>query len=204
MRSKFLIFLAVASLFVGRALPAQAPTEISPGLSRLEGSDSENHVAYVRIFLTGTLVPPQSPVPAPPPTLTAQCTRQPSGKLVFELFANFGGIDDFAYHRPWLPSDGGLFPPTTQKATLTMEFLGYTRVKPVKRQWELVDRPHGQLRYNTPGLGSANMEEIAYYFQYLKALPTLRLTYGSRSAEFLTAPLLTRLRTEPLCRASGL
>jgi hypothetical protein len=48
---------------------------------RLEGSDPDNHVAYVRIFLSGTSASHESA----PPTLTAQCTRQSLGKLAFEL-----------------------------------------------------------------------------------------------------------------------
>ena len=34
----------------------------------------------------------------------------------------------------------------------------------------------GQYRYNPTGGGSANLEEITYYFRYLLALPRLRLT----------------------------
>ncbi len=63
-----------------------------------------------------------------------------------------------------------------QRFQLTMDFLGYTHVTPVKRQWETLRQSFGELRYTTPGLGSANMEPIAFYLQYLKALPTLRIT----------------------------
>ena len=62
----------------------------------------------------------------------------------------------------------------------------------------------GQYRYNPPGGGSANLEEIIYYLRYLVALPTLRLTLGNRSVEFMTSPLLAEIRKEPLCRAAGL
>jgi len=48
------------------------------------------------------------------------------------------------------------------------------------------------------------MEEIAYYLRFLLALPTLRLTLGNRSAEFMTTPLLEAIRSEPLCSAAGL
>jgi hypothetical protein len=90
----------------------------------------------------------------------------------------------------------------SDKAVLTMEFLGYTHVKPVRRQWEIPVQTPGQYRYNSPGGGSANLEEITYYLRYLVALPTLRLTLDSRSAEFLTTPLLDQIRKEPLCRAA--
>ena len=85
-----------------------------------------------------------------------------------------------------------------------MDFLGYKPVKPARRQWETPIQTPGQYRYNPPGSGSSNMEEIAYYLRYLLALPTLRLTLGERSAEYMTTPLLDAIRKEPLCRASGL
>lgn len=201
----FLFRVCALWLLIGVHAKLQAqlqPTVIGPGLSRIEGIDPDNHVSYVRIFLAGTLFPAADITPSP--TLTAQCTQQPFGKLGFELFANFGGIDDFAYHRPWMPKDGGMFAPVTQKAQVTMEFLGYTKVKPVKRQWELVDAPHGQIRYNTPSGSSSNMEDVTYYLQYLKALPTLRLTYAGKTSEFLVTPLFEQIRKEPTCHASGL
>ena len=85
-----------------------------------------------------------------------------------------------------------------------MEFLGYTHVKPVRRQWEVPVQTPGQYRYNPPGAGSANLEEIAYYLRYLVALPTLRLTLDNHSADFLTTPPLDEIRKKPLCRAASL
>jgi hypothetical protein len=85
-----------------------------------------------------------------------------------------------------------------------MEFLGYTKVKPMKRQWEHVVQPAGQLRYNNPGGGSTNLEDAAYLFQYLRSLPTLRITGEAHTASFLTDALQAQLRKEPLCGASGL
>ncbi len=115
----------------------------------------------------------------PPPTLIAQCTLRPNGRSYFELFANFGGATDLAYYPPWTPaSKNDLFPPITQKVIITMDFLGYKPVKPARRQWETPTQTPGQYRYNPPGSGSSNMEEIAYYLRYLLALPTLRLTLG--------------------------
>ncbi len=189
-----------------QVLDAQQTPVLSSELGSLEGTDPDDHVVYTRIFLAGTLVPPAQTADRGtlPPTLTAQCTKHPDGKLGFELFANFGGVEDHGYHRPWMPKDGGFFPPPPGKAIVTMEFLGYTRVKPVKRQWDLVEHPAGEMRYSSPAMGSANMEDVSFYLQYLKALPTLRLTYGGRAAQFVTTPLLERLHGEPLCRASRL
>jgi hypothetical protein len=145
--------------------------------------------------------PPSSSTIAP--TLIAQCTRKPSGKLGFELLANFGGVSDLAYYPPWTPANSGdIFPPRLEKPIITMEFLGYTHVKPVKRQWEALLHPVGEYRYSAPASGSNNMEDSTYYLRFLIALPTLRLSLAGKTAEFHTAPLLDQIRKEPLCRAS--
>jgi hypothetical protein len=206
-------------------------TALSPGLSRVSGTDSSSHIEYVRLFVAGSPVSPQgSPSFAEPrlqsdpnplavaslsshsvehsdatigPTLIAQCTRRPSGKLAFELLANFGGVSDVAYYPPWTPANSSdLFPPQLEKATITMDFLGYTHVKPVKRQWEALLQPAGEYRYNAPSTGSSNLEDSTYYLRFLLALPTLRLTLNQKVAEFNTTALLDQIRREPLCKAS--
>ena len=88
---------------------------------------------------------------------------------------------------------------------MTMEFLGYTHVKPVKRAWEFLQAPEGELRYAAPGMRSPNMEPISFYLQDLKALPTLRLTAPARGTlEFETTKWLQAVKAEPLCAAAGL
>jgi hypothetical protein len=181
-------------------------TTLANGVERLAGTESASKIEYVRLILSGSLGnAATADAPVPQPTLIAQCTLRPNGRSYFELFANFGGITDLTYYPPWTPaSKQDLFPPVTQKVIITMDFLGYKPVKPVRRQWEIPVQTSGQYRYNPPGGGSANMEEITYYLRYLLALPTLRLTLDNRSAEFMTTPLLDAIRKEPLCRAAGL
>jgi len=209
-----LAFLGVASV-VGEEEAAEQPdhpqlikTTLASGVDRIAGQEPASRIQYVRLALVGSLHLPatgDSPAPSPSPTLIAQCTLRPNGKSYFELFANFGGVTDLAFYPPWTPSSqGDLFPPPTQKVMMTMDFLGYTHVKPVRRQWEIPVQTPGQYRYNPPGSGSSNLEEIAYYLRYLLALPTLRLTLGNNSADFLTTPLLNEIRKEPLCRAAAL
>jgi hypothetical protein len=209
------VMLLLALLCASPAVLAQQPSAQQPekttlvsGINRLAGHDTTSHIQYVRLILSGTLRTPSTPdssAPSVPPTLIAQCTLRPDGKSYFELFANFGGVTDVAFYPPWVPTTKeDLFPPRTEKATFTMEFLGYTRVKPVRRQWEIPVQTPGQYRYNPPGAGSANLEEITYYLRYLLSLPTLRLTLDNRSADFLTTPLLSEIRKEPLCRAASL
>jgi hypothetical protein len=206
-----LLLLCALTILAGQDSPqsdSRQPerTTLPNGVDRLAGTEIASKIEYVRLILSGSLrssAPADAPVP--PPTLIAQCTLRPNGRSYFELFANFGGITDLTYYPPWTPaSKQDLFPPVTQKATITMDFLGYKAVKPVRRQWEIPVQTSGQYRYNPPGGGSANMEEISYYLRYLLALPTLRLTLDNRSAEFMTTPLLDAIRKEPLCRAAGL
>jgi hypothetical protein len=183
-------------------------TTLASGVDSISGLEPTSNIHYVRLILPGSLrtrSPADFPAPSPAPTLIAQCTLKPNGKSSFELFANFGGTTDLAFYPPWTPtSKQDLFPPRTDKVNLTMEFLGYTHVTPVRRQWEIPIQTPGQYRYNPPGGGSANLEEITYYLRYLVALPTLRLTLDTRSADFLTTPLLDEIRKEPLCRAASL
>ena len=201
--------LIVASLLRCPLLYSQTET-LAPGLRKLSGVEPTSKISYTRIFLDGTLVPPNSQPEAAllktdtPPVLIAECTQQPNGKLRFELHATYGGVEDTAYYPPWHPTPDDLYPPETQKVTITMDFFGYTKVKPAKRQWEYLKAPAGELRYNPPSRSSSNLEEIAFYLQYLRALPTLRLTAADKAAQFNVNPLFDAMRKEPLCKASGI
>jgi hypothetical protein len=180
-------------------------TPLAPTLARSEGIEPTSNIAFTRLYLTAQSDPTPTEFDISHPTLTIQCTKRLNGKYLFELFVNFGGVTDIAFYPPWRPvNDQDHFPPHTDKLTLTMEFLGYTKVKPVKREFEAVIQPDHQLRYNPPSSGSRNLEEIAFYFQYLRALPTFHINDPTHSATFLTEPLLTQIRKESLCKASGL
>lgn len=179
-------------------------TTLPSGIVRISGTEPSSHIQYVRMVWAGKLLSPADPAPDPAPSIIAQCTVRPNGKAFFDLFANFGAFTDLAFYPPWKPKGPRDFAPATEKATITMEFLGYTRVKPVKKQWEIPVETPGQYRYNQPGLGSPNMEDLSYYLQYLIALPTLRLTFGRQSAEFNMAPVLEQIRKEPGCVAARL
>jgi hypothetical protein len=121
------------------------------------------------------------------------------------MFTTFGGPADLAFYPPWKPADANdHFPPRTEKVTITMDFLGYTHVKPFRRQWEIPTEETSVYRYNSPSAGSTNLEEVSWFLRYLMSLPTLRLTLNNVSAEFVTTPFLADIRQEPLCRAAGL
>jgi hypothetical protein len=70
-----------------------------------------------------------------------------------------------------------------------MEFLGYIRIKPVRRQWEIPV----QTRASTATIlqeAVPPISKITYYLRYLAALPTLRLTLDNRSADSYNAAAL--------------
>lgn len=194
-------------------LSQPALAAVGPDLWRVEGRDTWSGVHYLRVLLTAQAQAGGAEQPAAAngtadlnrATLTGQCTQEASGKLRFELFANFGGVPDAAFYPPWHSiSREDLFPPGTRKVILTMEFLGYTKVKPYRRQFEEVAAPEGgQLRYVNPGTASSNLEAPGWFFQYLRALPTLRLSGEGHTAEFATAAWMAALHREPLCGASG-
>ena len=199
--------------FAGQPPPTPALTAVGAGLWRLAGQDPGSGITYVRVFLVATRSSARpaaaaASLDAPDlssPTLTGQCTRDARGRLRFEMFVNFGGVTDTAFYPPWRstgPED--LFPRPTDKLELRMEFLGYTKVKPLKRQFERVEAPGGdQMRYTNPGGGSSNLDPPGSFFLYLRSLPTLRLSGSAASAEFFTTPWLQQLHGEPLCAASG-
>jgi hypothetical protein len=201
---------ALLIVFATNLAQSQLPT-FAPNMARLDGTEPSSGIIYTRLFISAL---PDSPDASQPtsqtldltrPILTAECTKRPNGKFFFDLFVNFGGITDTAYYPPWKPANADdLFPPTTVKTFLTLDFLGYTKYKPARRQFEYVINPSGQLRYSSPGLYSKNLEDVTWFFQVLKALPTLKITGEGHTASFSMIPLLTQLHSEPLCKAPGL
>ncbi|MDP9051051.1 MAG: hypothetical protein M3O31_10105 [Acidobacteriota bacterium] len=215
-RPLVLTLLALTYVLVLICLPVQAQqpepetTTLPSGVQRIAGTEPSSHIQYARLILRGTLHSAAKgatdpAAPDPPPVLIAQCSLRPNGKYLFEMFSSFGGPANLAFYPPWKssgPSD--TFPPRTEKTTLTMDFLGYTHVKPFRRQWEIPVEAPSLYHFNPPGSGSPNLEEVSYFLRYLMSLPTLRLTRNNLSAEYVTTPLLADIHNEPLCRASGI
>ncbi len=175
------------------------------GLHKASGVDPDSGIRYVLLSVDG--LPAKSMLmPDPPPRLTAQCTKTPAGKLKFEVLADLGGAPEVLFFPPWKPrSSQDLYPPTLVQTTIIMEFLGYTRVKPVKRQWVTPEGLPDEFEYAAPGFRSGNMEDFRFYLQYLRSLPTLRLTIPGRGAsQWETTAWLQALHAEPICGASGL
>jgi len=155
------------------------------------GTDAASGIEWTLISMSGKVVGMGAAETAP--RLTAQCTKDPKGKLRFELLADVGDVPEVRFVPPFKPTKDELFPPNLPRAAVTMEFLGYRKVKPVKRQWA----------------SSGNMEEVVFYLQYLKALPTLRLSLPDKAGkpvvvEFDTTSWQAKVKADPLCWASAL
>jgi hypothetical protein len=118
-------------------------TTLPSGIGRVAGTDQPSAIQYTRLILSGSLhsagkAASDPPPPNPLPILVAQCSMRPGQKYFFEMFANFGGPADLRFYPPWRPKDShDLFQPANAKVTITMDFLGYTHVKPFRRQWEI-------------------------------------------------------------------
>ncbi len=191
--------LSTAALILATACIAQQP---SSHLRHIEGTDPDTGTEYTRILLPGRLASnsPLMPIAlTDAPTLIAQCTRQSSGKLGFDLLVQFGDVSDLDFHPPVQPSPAH---PRPARVDVTLDFSGYTHINGMKRQWESLREPNGMLRYSSPGLHSGNMEGAPVLLRYLVALPELRLSVTDRSADFNTTPLLSDIRSEPLCKAA--
>jgi hypothetical protein len=190
------------------------------GIATASGTDAGTGVAYALISVEGKVVgapigplPPQvaAMIPAAAttsdaqPRLTAQCTKDTAGALKFELFADMGGVGTLAYHPPWKPTPQMQVQPPIQSVMMTTQFLGYTKIKPLRLGWTYLRELPGEMRYATPGFHSANMESEKVFVQYLRALPTVRMTIvGRGTVEFETSGWQTAVKAEPLCGASGL
>ena len=209
-RACLVLLLAISGVTL-HSQSAQQPekTTLAPGGHLIAGVDAASNIKYVRLFLKGSLnaggrAATGPPIPDPAPELIAQCSLRPSGKYFFEMFASLGGATDLAFYPPWKPTGPrDLLPPRTDKVTMTMEFLGYTHIKPFRRQWEIPMQTPALYRYNPPGSNSPNLEEFSFFLRYLLALPTLRLTLDNRAAGFLTTQFLADIRNEPLCKAAS-
>ena len=169
------------------------------GVAETTGVDEGSGTSWAPISIEGKGTGAASPAPR----LTAQCTKDTGGKMRFGWTTDWGGEEPVGFVAPWKATKEDLYPPTLPKAMVTMEFLGYTKVKPVKRQWEALPEPRVEWRYAAPGAASSNLEEVSYYMQYLRSLPTLRLTRDGATVEFDTAKWQVALHLEPLCRAGG-
>lgn len=195
------VLCLVHAAWCGQA--AVAPRAEEP---RVAGVDAGSGIAYALVSTEGVRTGDAGRTWAP--RLTAMCKKLPDGRYRFELWADEPGFagerPQLAFFPPWKQTQYELFPPSLVKVSVTLEFLGYTKVKPVKRQWEYLHELAGELRYSTPGGSSSNMEEVMFYLQYLKSLPTLRLTVPGRgSEEFETTRWQAAVKAEPLCHASG-
>ena len=172
---------------------------------RQSGIESDSGISWVLLSVDARPPAAASLKAERPARLTAQCTKSAAGRLKFEILADFGGVSELRFVPPWKPATPQDFPPRLQHVQITMDFLGYMKVKPVKRQWVEVDGLAGEWQYAAPGLDSSNMEEIRFYLQYLRALPTLELRLPGRGVtQWETTAWQQAIHDEALCAKSAL
>ena len=192
-------FLLLSTLALAAAFAQDKPADPL----RISGVDAGSKIQYTLLSVEGTALGPVQP--ASPPRLTAQCTKDSAGKLHFELLADEGGAPPLKYFAPWKPTKDDIYAPRLVGVTVTMEYLGYVKEKPQKRQWDRLDQMREVLMYSPPGLGSHNLEDVRYPLQYMRSLPRLHLAIPGRPVlEFETLAWQAKVRAEPLCGASGL
>lgn len=197
----------VLLLTASAAASAQsAITPVAPNLARFDGLEPNQQITYTRFFLNANAASANSSnqVDLTRPVLTAECFLDAKGKPGFVIYIAFAGLPDPALYLPDLHPKDGSSPPTRRFTNLSLQFVGYAKSKVFKRQFELMQQPAGQLRYNPPGFSSSNLEEFAYFMQFLRSLPTLHVTDGTHTADFNGVPLLTHIHEAPLCAAAGL
>jgi hypothetical protein len=101
-------------------------TQLSSGIDRIGGTELASQIQYLRLIVKGHHAgaapqPANSGDAESPPLLIAQCTLRPDGKYLFDMFASFTSRVDLGFYPPWKSSGpGDLFPPRTEKVTITM------------------------------------------------------------------------------------
>ena len=190
-----LLVVAALALFVQAvAAGAQRLETLPSGVGRVSGTDPATHAIYTRLMLTAN-PRPGTAIDLGQPTFTAECVRFPDAPPRLNVYVNFGNVPDPAFYPPeHLP---------TEKLTLTLSFSGYTKYKPIKRQFEAVRHPLGQLRDTGSGFGTRNVEDFSFVFAILRALPELHVAWNDLAADFNTTPLLIQLHAEPGCAGLG-
>ena len=171
-----LLFLCIPSL-------AQLQT-LAPGPRKLTATEPTTQLTYVRIFSTEYLSP-RTAHPTPPladdtlhhacshRAVHAQYCRQTSFRAPHPLWRRrrYRLLSSMAFHR----SQRSLSARNTQDN----RHHGLLRIHQGKARKAAMGVPHRsrrRTRYSPPAMGSRNLEDITYYLQFLRALPTLRLT----------------------------
>jgi len=203
--------IRVIGLVWALAAVAWGQTIAPAGMARIAGTDAGSGIQYALISVDGKLLGAAGEAPVPPPRLTAQCTKDAGGKLQFELLADLGGVAEIALIPPWKATKEKPVRPPEEKTKVKTEFLGYVKQKPLKFEWRYMREIPGEMRYATPGFHSGNMESERFFMQYLRSLPTLRMTVPPGgpvkalvTVEFETQKWQGLVKAEPLCWASGL
>jgi hypothetical protein len=195
--------LAFTLAAMGTAVQAQVPEPAGENLLRLEGTDAESGIHYLKfILLARSPEAPDAPNDSVP-RFTMEC-REQHGKRSLHWLVRFDGSADFAFQRPVVATKENPHPVPNPTLNLKMRFEGYMKSQEFKRQWERL--PTGELHYRNSGFSSANMDDPRYFLTWLTSLPNLRVGYlkpipGQTSeVVFPTQPLLDAIKKADLCQ----
>jgi hypothetical protein len=195
-----LAFAATSTALFAQKDATLEPPSSKPLLQRVEATDLESGIHYVRLMLSlrGNEESPQRAQPR----FTVEC-QEVNGKREMLWFVTFGGVEDPGFVPPFRATRSTLYPPSYPGVNLKMTFEGYIKSKPFTRSWSSL--PSGQLRYRNGGANSPNMESARWFLGFLSSLPGLRIGYAKSEpgdpAEifFPTQPLLDELKRTPIC-----
>ncbi|HZL52824.1 MAG TPA: hypothetical protein VFC37_17975 [Terracidiphilus sp.] len=198
----WLLFAFVATsttLFAQNDVTLQ-PAAGEPILLRIEATDLESGIHYVRLMLS--LRTNEDAAQTTQPRFTVEC-QDIKGKQEMLWFVSFGGVEDPGFVPPFRATQANLYPPHYPGVDLKMTFEGYIKSKPFTRSWSLL--PSGQLRYRNGGADSPNMESARWFLRFLSSLPGLRIVHAKPlkghpgEIFFPTQPLLDELKKAPIC-----
>ena len=198
----WLLFAFVATstmLFAQRDATIQ-PEAGKPILQRVEATDLESGIHYVRLLLS--LRTNEDAAQTAQPRFTVEC-QDIKGKREMLWFVSFGGVEDPGFVPPFRATQANPYPPHYPGVNLKMTFEGYIKSNPFTRSWSLL--PSGQFRYRNGGADSPNMESARWFLRFLSSLPGLRIVPAKPlkgdpgEIFFPTQPLLDELKKVPIC-----
>jgi hypothetical protein len=191
-------FFIASGILSAQSAPTPGPSNSASTLERVENTDPDSGIHYVRFSISIPVVPDQ-PLP---PRFTMEC-RDNHGKRELEWFVGFGGAHDTGFIPPFHPTPAVPNPPKHPRVKLKMNYEGYIKWKPVTYVWEQM--PSGEFHYLNAGMHSPNMPSARYFILNLSSLPGLRIGYEKPAQGdplemlFPTQPILDELKKTPTC-----
>src|ERR1039457_326247 len=162
-----LLFAFVATsttLFAQNDVTLQ-PAAGEPILLRIEATDLESGIHYVRLLLS--LRTNEDAAQTAQPRFTVEC-QNIKGKREMLWFVSFGGVEDPGFVPPFRAMQANPYPPHYPGVNLKMTFEGYIKSNPFTRSWSLL--PSGQFPYRNGGGAPLHNETSRGLLRFLLSL----------------------------------